>query len=318
MINYAISGYSQRTTDSRASQMLTKRTVLVLGAGASKPYNYPTGVELSQLIVNQLTAGNHQQRALVELCEFSPNDVENFRLAFYRSGKDSIDAFLEHRTDLMVIGKAAIAAVLIAFQTEWHLFRYDAPSWLRYIYNRLNTAFDDFGTNQLSIITFNYDRTVEHFFFRALQNTYNKSDEECRKALSAIPIIHLHGTLGKLPWQGSDGVLYDPSLTKESLAAAVNNIKIIHEEITDVRDKEFTLAKRLMSDADRILILGFGYYPLNVQRLGLSTLVGNKTFGTALNLRNAEMGAVLRTCNGKIRLEDCDCLTLVRDFIIWD
>ena len=28
---------------------------------------------------------------------------------------------------------------------------------------------------------------------------YDKSDEECRDAMKAIPILHLHGQLGLLP-----------------------------------------------------------------------------------------------------------------------
>lgn len=53
--------------------------------------------------------------------------------------KNSVDAFLEHRTEFLAIGKAATAAVLVGFENPWQLFRYDDQNWLLYLYNNLNT-----------------------------------------------------------------------------------------------------------------------------------------------------------------------------------
>src|SRR5438094_371000 len=153
--------------------MLTKKTVLVLGAGASKPFRFPTGIELSEQLVSYLRPGHEAYNNLVT-AGYSEHQIVEFRDSFYLSGKNSVDAFLEHRSDYMQIGKAATAAVLIPYENESVLFRYD-EGWLRYLYNHLNTSFEDFGENQLSIITFNYDRTVEHFLFTALKNIYRKT-----------------------------------------------------------------------------------------------------------------------------------------------
>lgn len=298
--------------------MITKPTVLVLGAGASKPYSYPTGIELSENIIGQLTVGNQQYNALHNICGLTADQIEQFRRTFFESGKNSIDAFLEHRPDLMPIGKAAIAAVMIAFQHGWHLLRYTPVSWLRYIYNNLNTSFDQFANNRISFITFNYDRTVEHFLFTVLRNTYNKTDEECCKILSQISIIHLHGSLGPLPWQDPSGVPYEATHSRQSMEAAVRCLKIIHEDIRDGRDADFQLAKRLMDQAERILFLGFGYYTTNMERLDLAHLRRDVAYGTSLGLREAERQAIRRACDSTIQLVDCDCITLVRDFMVWN
>ena len=66
--------------------------------------------------------------------------------------------------EFLAIGKAATAAVLVEYENPWRLFQYDDQNWLRYLYNNLNTSFDDFGSNKLSIVTFNYDRVVEFPF----------------------------------------------------------------------------------------------------------------------------------------------------------
>src|ERR1700742_4305796 len=162
--------------------MLIKPTVLVLGAGASKPFQFPTGVELSTQLVDQLQPQQRSYESLVTGFDLPGQKIAEFREAFFYSGKNSVDAFLEHRTEFLPIGKAATAAILVGYEHPWHLFRYDNNNWLRYLYNNLNTSFDDFGSNRLAIVTFNYDRTVEHFFFTSLKNTYGRSDDECRDA----------------------------------------------------------------------------------------------------------------------------------------
>ena len=166
------------------------------------------------------------------------------------------------------IGKAVIAAVLCRFETNETLFSYK-DNWLRYIYNNLNTTFDDFGENKLSVVTFNYDRTVEHFLFQSLLYTYNKRTAACTEAMRQIPIIHLHGRLGNLAWQGPAARSYGQPLDAEGFRACKEGIKIIHEDITDGRDKDFLLAKNLMQSGKGIVFMGFGYYRINMDRLGI-------------------------------------------------
>src|SRR5687767_3207796 len=146
--------------------MLTRRTVLILGAGASKPYDFPIGAELSELIIQRLRSGGEYHAFLRERLGHSAQELDNFRDEFFYSGKASIDAFLEHRKDLVDLGKKLIALTLIPFENSASLFRFQ-NSWLRYMFSKLNSSFDDFQNNQLSIITFNYDRCVEHFLFTA-------------------------------------------------------------------------------------------------------------------------------------------------------
>jgi hypothetical protein len=71
---------------------------------------------------------------------------------FYRSGHNSIDAFLEHRPDLIEVGRAAIAATLIQFEKEERLFAFERDNWLRYVYAHLDTSLDGFGQNEIAFI----------------------------------------------------------------------------------------------------------------------------------------------------------------------
>jgi len=302
--------------------MLTKKHVLVLGAGASQPFDFPTGVELSKLVSRQLLEGHDAFNRLTEV-GYAAEKIRNFRDSFFLSGKNSVDAFLEHRTDLMELGKFATAAVLIPYEREDKLFGYD-NNWLRYLYNRLNTSFEDFGSHQLSIITFNYDRTVEHFFFTSLQNSYAKNVEECYRIMKRIPIIHLHGTLAPLPWQTSVGSRpFDSNCTKSDIATAASYIKIIHENITDGRDKDFQRAKDLMKEAERILFLGFGYNKTNMDRLGLRELLPRKSsgacqiYGTCVGMGEYEKNIARVASDEIIELLGGDCLHFVKELLRW-
>jgi len=112
--------------------MLTRKTVLVLGAGASQPYNFPTGIELSTIVSDEFRPGHSVFEALKNL-GYSEADMTQFREAFYHSGRNSVDAFLEHRADLLDAGKLAIAAILTPRENPEILFKYD-NSWLRLLY----------------------------------------------------------------------------------------------------------------------------------------------------------------------------------------
>jgi hypothetical protein len=55
-----------------------------------------------------------------------------------------------------------------------------------------------------------------------------------KSILDRIPIIHLHGQLGQLPWQGDKGrPFYHGIEATDDLLPAIQGIKIIHEDITD-------------------------------------------------------------------------------------
>jgi hypothetical protein len=52
----------------------------------------------------------------------------------------------------------------------------------------------------------------------------------------------------------------------------IQDIKLVHEELKDGRDEDFTEAKRLLNLSERIYLLGFGFGDVNVSRLALAQL----------------------------------------------
>jgi hypothetical protein len=299
--------------------MLKRATVLVLGAGASQPFGFPTGVQLSKLMAEHLHPGTDAFNRLMSV-GYEQDGVINFRDEFFYSGKISVDSFLEHRADLLSIGKAATAAILIPFERPERVFSYE-NSWLRYLYNNLNASFEQFADNPLSIVTFNYDRTVEFFLFEALCNSYRKDEGETRQIMSHIPIIHLHGNLGDLPWQGKNNSRpFSFEHKPEELLIAADCIKIIHEDIADGRDKDFERAKQLMSAASQIIFMGFGFNKTNTDRLDVSNLpLGRTVLATTIGTVEQDRRLVAKNCGGKVTLlpTDEDCVHVIRQRLNW-
>ncbi len=268
--------------------MITQNIVLVLGAGASMPFGFPSGTDLKNEITSRLHPRDPWHIQLEE-AGFQIDQIRDFRTTLLKSGKRSVDAFLEHRTDFLEVGKAATACALLPREREELLFHPGKESWYEYFFAKLNARFEDFNRNPVSVFTFNYDRSLEHYLFTALQNAYGKTSEECAEVLRSIPIVHLYGQLGELPPLSSDGVgiPYGSPVDVGILRKAASGIRIIHETLTD--DEPFKQAHELLKNASRVCFLGFGYDLTNMERLlGYGPTGRPEVFGSTIGLTPRE------------------------------
>ena len=270
--------------------MTLRETVLVLGAGASAPYGFPTGPALVDDIIarfaNQVERMIRRGTLDIRYDQRAKSFVERLRTA----DAESIDAFLEHNPQFQEIGKLAIASHILRAESGGDFFDRNpevrARQWYRYLWKILaKKGIDGFPSWPLKIVTFNYDRSLEQYFHTTLQSMFGVDDEAAGKCIARLPICHVHGQLGRLPWQSGDGldVPYGMQLdgcSKEMMDAAMNGISIIHEDLQK-RGSIFA-ARQWLSDAQVIGFLGFGYHPVNMARLvkeldmpSLSVLTGS-------------------------------------------
>ena len=63
--------------------MITKKTVLILGAGASQPYGYPLGEELRRRICNNIT--NSHNTETLNYLGFKGGIIKKFRDEFVKN-----------------------------------------------------------------------------------------------------------------------------------------------------------------------------------------------------------------------------------------
>ena len=301
--------------------MITTPTCLILGAGASIPYGFPSGIELKEELCLCSTPNSSIHNALVR-ADFESEQVSAFGKALQYSAQKSIDAFLEHRNEFQPIGKAAITwSILrregfdIPFYTssqaahhsidfKAHTGNYQAEVfhaqfWYQELFSLLNkkTTPEDFKKNRLRIITFNYDRSLETFLFTALKTSYKLNDESVKELISNLEIIHVHGKVAENSWETPHAMKYPEyaSIRIESkyLKSGVEKIKIVSEVIPD--NEEFVKALKIISESQRIHFIGFSFNEDSLERLGfINHKIGNSTVisGSAYGMGIAEQAAV--------------------------
>jgi len=320
-----------------------KKLAIVVGAGASKEYSFPIGSELKQHIVKLLDIrfehGSRQQsgdhlimEALRRICRPANEDPNEYLYASWRirdslSQAPSIDQFIHTQrgdTRIETCGKLAIVRAILKAEAGSSLYIRRDGSKDTLDFNRIQNTWLDalFGVvidgctaselderfSAMSLIVFNYDRCIEHYFFHALRNYYKISDTRAAELIGRIRIFHPYGSVGELPWQNtSEHVAYGAEPTTEQLLTLKDRIKTFTEG-TDPDSSDLARIRAALGFAPRVLFLGFAYHQLN-----LALLAPQKThpeggsrriIGTALGLSAADCTEIMLELS-----ESFSCLT---------
>jgi hypothetical protein len=301
--------------------MIDKRTVFVLGAGASCPYGYPSGAHLRERICLRTEHPKYGVLSRV-LDENNHRFVGKFKRTFEDSSTKSIDLFLARNPRLAPIGKCFIAFEMFAAEErsrfrerakqqqelnrhlseERHINTYLlakeflGDDWYSYLFDRLTTALvekddlPDFSEGKLAFITFNYDRSLEYFLHESLCNSFTEVPEaKVIPCLNNLRILHVYGCVAPLKWEDPDaGVDYRAPISEPLLRSAAKNIKTIYEE---KESPELTEAHELLGSAERIFFLGFGYASENMEVLKLPEVIAPlcEVHGTAFTKMDKEI-----------------------------
>ena len=274
--------------------IIKDKTIFVLGAGASNPFGYPTGDELKKIICKELNpsqiaeqlVGTHSR----DMIPYEKIKIENFKNFFDKSVENSIDLFLKNNPDLRDLGKKLIAIILFQKEHELSLLNKEEPkNWYIEFWNMIDHNFENINKHNMHFITFNYDRSLEHFLITALYNSYagKKTVAECASKVNLIDIIHVYGCLAPLPWQNQgEGRDYSGRwASHEDVINAAKNLFVIEEErINDVRSVKLDRLKSLIKEAVYIYFFGFAYGEENLEILGGSFDNANLIWGTSLGL----------------------------------
>ena len=273
--------------------MVEIKTVLVLGAGASWDFGFPTGSELVTRILNSLDNSEKQSfKLFMEACQGEDySKAYEFHDVLQKAKPLSIDGWLEHNPAYIGIGKVAIAIAMLLCERRASLRPQAKGDWYQLLFDRLNSPFEDFHKNRVSIVSFNYDRSFEHRLFETFRYTHTeRSEEECKEKLSHLDIVHVYGCLGRLNWQVENPatpltrLAYGAELRAGYVITAAENIKIMPEK-SKTLPEGFQQAQRLIADAKALYFLGFGYHKTNMERLGIDAFVKpSKVMGTAYGL----------------------------------
>lgn len=272
--------------------MINKSTVLILGAGASKPFGFPLGNELKKRIVDLQDVSeknfNNSLMNNLAMAGFNYADIVEFARHLGASPFSSVDRFLEYSTvfrgKVREIGCAAIATELLIRSQNLNDCR--EFNWIGILFNALAPDFDKMRKGCLTVITYNYDCSFEYLLYKGLISTIEPA--RAKQAFEKIDIIHLHGRLvpSAHPWE----LQYVSADTIRNSIEPEKGIKIIHEQ--DHKAGLFVNARLAIKSAERIFFLGFGYDEVNLERLFGSEYPvkpeGKFIAGTAFERTNVE------------------------------
>jgi len=256
--------------------MIKEETVLVLGAGASMPFGFPSGRDLISKICEFFKKDIESRKLILRISSSNPFAVEHaesFVSKLSQTPNVSIDEFLRNRPDFWEIGKIGIAAVLLEREDPDIAARVE-NNWYGLLFRELRkgaSTFKDVLENKLSIITYNYDRLFEYLLSTYLRDSYDLTNSDCSLIFSPgsskIQIIHLHGKTGDFEYQtnSSNYARYDMKLSSNKILRASSQIKIVHENID--KNQSFKQAHVALRYAKRIYFLGFGFDDRNLERL---------------------------------------------------
>lgn len=299
--------------------MLNKRTVFVIGAGASVQYGFPLGQGLVRDIVAATQPGGTYLHAFTEM-GFTLEECKLFHSRLRGSDASSIDTFLEGNAEPIIrFGKVAIAHSIL--RAEWAAKNQGrmigSPGqdhWLGYLWNVMRAGHKaaSFAENPVSFVSFNYDRVLEYYFTTVLANSFNLSEDEAGDLRQrALPILHLHGALTGVEFGAAE------SPTPETISTSAAGIRVIHDTPSE-GDTTFNLAFRYLGEAELVVFLGFSYHPVNMERLRVRAVVQPTCVvkGTGYMMGGFEITAARRAIGGDQMIPSggTQCLEFLRDY----
>ena len=155
--------------------------------------------------------------------------------------------------------------------------------------------------NRVSLITFNYDRSLEFYLCKTLAESFGKTEEEAGLIIKDMGPIHLHGRLGYLPWQVPGGRAYSPEVDRRSIENCARHVKVVNRNVT-LDAAGFDQAKRLMAAAESVCFLGVGFNNDNMARLGVFDFPQGKACSSGVDLTGKERGDLTRRFGGHLGL----------------
>jgi hypothetical protein len=274
--------------------VISTSTVFVLGAGASAPYGFDTGYDLLERA--RTLPELEIARLIAPLPKYGAPPLYD---ALANTGESSIDAMLETRGTIQAPGKALIARLLLEQErVALNSHHTSKHGWYRTLFSAMDAPSPQEAlTQRVRFVTFNYDRSLEYFLAHAWRVKYNPDQVIDPSALRQL-FIHLHGQLGFLSEVGGTGpiVRYGGSsdgITDGDVLEASRSIKIVSEPHPD--EPQFLEARRLIGEADRVVFLGFGFAPRNVERLDLGAMKpGAAVFACATGFSENRMKMFVR------------------------
>lgn len=295
--------------------MFKRRTLFVLGAGASQEVGLPLGKGLADLIGSKMDIrferiDHHIGTGDIDLFNNVTNrmrrDHDEFldAASILRNGlgfAQSIDDFLDQHRDnphVNEYGKAAIVRAILQAEHDSALYIGEdtgidklypakfANTWLLKFMYMLGRGIPRSNApeifDQLAFIVFNYDRCLEHFLRHALKQLYKIPDQHAQNIVDNLTIIHPYGVIPQVRF----------GYTRANYVDLAHHIKTYTDQIANA-DLKKEITEELYR-ADAIVFLGFAFHAQNMELLKPSVDIKPKPiYGTAYGMSDADTEVTL-------------------------
>ena len=190
--------------------------------------------------------------------------------------------------------------------------------WYPLLYERLSRGrtWATLDLSEVTIITFNYDRSLERYLYLSLEKNFGAGEFELCQKMKTLDITHVYGAIGE-PWPGDGHERYAPRTGTDQYAIVTRRLRLIGQD-GDSRSAQDT-QKRIsakLSAANTICFLGFGYDSDNLDVLGFPSVndrtEAKRIVGTAYGLSEADKTTALTQIGPHASLHDnTNCLALL-------
>jgi hypothetical protein len=290
--------------------MFNKNTILILGAGASDHYGYPTGEKLVDQIIEKIKSVQphirnfennltYLQAPSVLEPDYPAHKIYNKFLKKDGSWEDrisdltnlhklleslrplNIDSFLRYNKKYAPLAKTLIADILLKDSPP--ASKNKQEDWYRYLFHALTYGCKvdqqdtsgnpdiEFSIKNLTIITFNYDTSLEQYLHKAFKKVQAFEDRaDNLMVLLEKQIHHVYGKLQDKEFHDL-GLFEKKDINKERPKYVEKSAEQI-DTIGGEKPQKPLLKEILPTDPNqdtRVIILGYGFDEENNQNIGL-------------------------------------------------
>lgn len=288
--------------------MIRKKTVFVVGAGASYELGFPLGEDLLNNIAssvdfkiayNDVTGGSQEFWSIIRRCCHASGGKINEYLEAALRLRDashlalSIDNVVHQQyTDhiLVKIAKMAITYQLLLAEDKTALRIHENSytktwpktrgTWLgrfsQLVTQDISKENADIIFDNVSVISFNYDRSIRRFLPFAIQSQFALPDGVAHQIAKKLKIFHPYGSLGAFSWEDTQKSVAYGQTRHEDISEISSNIRTFTEQMAD--NEALEGMRSAISDAEQVIFLGFGFLNQNME------IITNQINGSARSI----------------------------------
>lgn len=266
--------------------------VIIIGAGASKDLGYPNGSELLEIIKGMpLNNTKSTEDGPYELLETALENIKTISI-------NSIDSYISalSNKDERNIMKSLIIEIIRSYENDSNI----ACSWYKYLSPLIFRPIDigssdntklsiiEESIKNLSIVTFNYDVSLERFIYIYLSKVYKVDEKNLKEIFNTIcnKIFHVYGSVAgedifEYISEEDEYAFTSGTFLKPSRAAFYNYISIsLFQNYTNGRYRNISsirgnlkctnkIKDKIPKKSDMLYILGFGFDQDNMDLIDL-------------------------------------------------